>query len=96
MLDLTKVVFIFMLLKLFQVKQNLIINCIPNRKAIAFINKNNQKAMQQTIATKNHIHIFISPKIALLKMFKANIVNNQYFSNRFLFSAINKIYLIEK
>lgn len=30
-------------LKLFQAKQNVVINCIANRKTIAFINENNQK-----------------------------------------------------
>ena len=40
-----KVVIILMLLKLLQVEQNDIINCIPNRKAIVLINDNNSRAL---------------------------------------------------
>lgn len=37
------IVFIFTSLKLFYIEQNIIINCIPNNKAIVLIGKNNLK-----------------------------------------------------
>lgn len=77
------IVIILMPLKLLQAKQNTMINRISNGKAIALIGENNQKAVQQSIARKNYTHVFTSPEIALSKKFKANILDDPCFANRF-------------
>lgn len=72
------------------------INCILNGKAIALIRENNLKAVQQAIATKDYTHIFTSPKITLSKKFKANILDNHYFSERLSLLVIDEIYLVKE
>lgn len=52
------------------------INQIATGKVIVFIEKKNNKAIQQAIACQNYINVFISPEIALLKNFKTNISND--------------------
>lgn len=71
------------------------INCILDRKAIIFTKENNQKVLQQTITIKSYIYIFINPKITLLKKFKANILDNQCFSNWLLLLTIDEIHHIK-
>lgn len=95
-LDLTGVVLILMPFKLLQVKQNVIINCIPTKKAIALTGENNQKAIQETITKESYNHVFTSPEIILLKKFKVNILDNPRFASRLLLLAIDKIYLVEE
>ena len=43
------------------------INRVPQGKAIALTEENNQKETQHFIATKAYTHVFISPEIALSK-----------------------------
>ena len=76
MLNPTGVVLILMPLKLLQAEQNSIINRISNGKAIALTGENNLKAVQQAIATEGYTNIFTSPKIALSKKFKANVLDD--------------------
>ena len=90
------VVFILMLLKLLQVEQNSMINCIINGKAIAFTGENNLKMVQQAIATKDFTHIFISPEITFSKKFKVNVLDNRCFIDQLLLLTIDEIYLIEE
>lgn len=52
------------------------INCISSKKAITSTKKKNQKFISKFIASQDYIYIFISPKIALSKKFKANILSN--------------------
>lgn len=72
------------------------INCIPNGKVIALIRENNLKAVQQAIATKGYTHIFTSPKIALSKKFKANVLDNHCFLDRLSLLVIDEIHLVEE
>lgn len=96
MVDPTGVVLILMPLKLLQAEQNSMINCIPNGKAIALTGENNQKAVQQAIATEGYTHVFTSPEIALSKKFKANVLDNRCFSDRLSLLAIDEKYLVEE
>lgn len=95
-LDLTGVVLILMRLKLLQAKQNVMINCIPTRKAIALTCENNQKAVQETITKESYNHVFISPEIALSKKFKANVLDNPRFASKLWLLAIDKIHLVKE
>lgn len=52
------------------------INQIATRKAIAFIEENINKAIQQAIVYQNYTHICNSFEIVLLKKFKANILDD--------------------
>ena len=90
------VVIIFMFVKLLWVKQNYMINWIASGKAIALKRKNNNKAVQQTIACQNYTHIFTSFKIALSKKFKANVLDNFQFASCLSILTIDEIYLIEE
>lgn len=83
-------------LKLLQTEQNIMINRIAQGKAIVLTKENNQKDMQQSIASRNYTHIFTSPKIALSKKFKANVLGDPRFSSRLLLLAIDKIHLVDK
>ena len=83
-------------LKLFQVEQNRMINYISSGKAIALTKENNQKAVQQSIGSQDYTHVFTSPKIALSKKFKVNILDNSRFARRLFLLAIDKIYLVEE
>lgn len=96
MLDPTGVVIILMPLKLFQVEQNAMINCIPTGKAIALTGNNNNKQMQEDVATKSYTHVFTSPEIALSKAFQDNILDNWLFASRLLLLVIDEIHLVEK
>lgn len=96
MLNPTGVVVILMPLKLLQAKQNSMINCIPNGKAIALTGENNLKAVQQAITTEGYTHVFTSPEIALSKKFKANVLDNRCFSDRLSLLAIDEIHLVEE
>ena len=69
------------------------INRVPQGKAIALTRENNQKETQQLIATKAYTHIFTSPKIALSKKFKANVLDNPQFAKRLSLLAIDEIHL---
>lgn len=92
----TSIVIIFIPLKLFQAKQNAIINYISNRKTILLTSNNNPKAIQQFITCKNYTHIFTSPKIALLKNIKAHILDHPYFVRYFSHLTNDEIYLVEE
>lgn len=96
MINPTGVVLIFKPLKFFQAKQNSMINRIPNEKVIALTRENNQKAVQQAIATNDYTYIFTTPEIALSKKFKANVLDNLCFSTRLSLLVIDKIYLVEE
>lgn len=89
-------VIIFILLKVLQAEQNSMINCISCGKAIALTGENNQKIVQQSIWSSDYTHIFTSPKIALFKKLKANILDNLCFARWLYLLAINEIYLIEE
>lgn len=52
----TGVVIILMLLKLFQAKQNSMINRISSGKTIVLIRENNQKAVQQSIRSLDYTY----------------------------------------
>lgn len=95
MFEPTRVVIILMPLKLFQIKQNSLINQIASRKAIILTGKNNQKAVHQSIARQNYTHIFTSPKIVLSKKFKANVLDDPRFSSCHSLLAIDEIHLVE-
>ena len=96
MFEPTGVVIILIPLKLLQAEQNSLINQIASGKAIALTGKNNQKAVQQSIARQNYIHVFTSPKIALSKKFKTNVLDDPCFSSRLSLLAIDEIYLVEE
>lgn len=85
-----------MLLKLFQAKQNAMINQIRIKKTIVLINNHNQKKTQQKIAKRFYPYIFSNPKIALSKKFKNNFFDNSLFTQRISFCIIDEIYLVEK
>lgn len=72
------------------------INWIASGKAIALTGKNNHKAVQQFMTWQDYIHIFTGSEIALLKKFKANVLNNPQFSNRLSLLAVDKIHLIKE
>lgn len=52
--------------------------------------------MQKFIVSQNYIHIFTSPKIALFKKFKANVLDHLRFTSRLNLLAMNKIYFIQE
>lgn len=83
-------------LKLLQAEQNFMINHIASGKTIVFTGKNNHKGIQQAIIHQQYTHVFTSPEIALSKKFKANILDEFWFSSRLLLLAIDEIYLIEE
>lgn len=72
------------------------INRIPNRKAIALTGESNQKTVQEAIARELCTHIFTSPKIALSKKFRTNVLDNLIFACRLLLFAIDEIHLVEE
>lgn len=90
------IIIILMLLKLFQVEQNTMINRIAQGKAIVLTRENNQKDVQQSIASQNYTHVFTIPKIALSKKLKMNVLDDPRFSNRLLLLAIDKTPLVDK
>lgn len=55
-----------------------------------------KKNIQLKIVKKNYIHVFISPKIALSKKFKTNVLNSFQFIDCLCLLAINKIYFVKK
>lgn len=55
MFEPTGIVIILMPLKLLQVEQNAMINCIPNGKAIALTGENNQKQLVTHLETVEHL-----------------------------------------
>ena len=59
------------------------INQIPNGKALVLNAKNNHKHIYKQVAKSGYTHIFNSFKIALLKKFKKNILNDFRFTDRF-------------
>ena len=95
MFDPTGVVIILMSLKLLQAEQNSMINQIASGKAIALTGDNNQKAVQQSVATGDYTHVFTSPEIALSKKFKLHVLDNLCFANRLSLLAIDEIHLVE-
>ncbi len=72
------------------------INRIAQGKAIVLTRENNQKDVQQSIASQNYTHVFTSLKIALSKKLKMNVLDDPRFSNRLLLLAIDKIHLVDK
>lgn len=94
--DPTGVVIILIPLKLLQAEQNSMINCISSGKAIALTGENNQKAVQQSIGSQDYTHVFPSPKIALSKKFKVNVLDNPRFARRLCLLAIDEIHLVEE
>lgn len=66
----SRVVLVFISLKLLQSEQSNIINEIFHRKSIVLNAKNNKKHTQEKITNKDYTYIFISFEIALLKKFK--------------------------
>lgn len=90
------VVIILIPFKLLQAEQNAIINRIARGKVIALTEENNQKDVQKSIANQNYSHVFTSPKIALSKKFKANVLDDPRFSSRLLLLAIDEIHLVEE
>lgn len=92
----TGVVIILISLKLLQEEQNILINYLPYRKVVILTDKNNQKNMQRKIANENYTHVFISPKIALSKKFKENVLNNPSFMACLSLLPIDEIHLVEQ
>lgn len=92
----TGMVIIFILLKVLQAEQNLMINCISRGKAISLTGENNQKIVQQSIWSSDYTHIFTSLEIALFEKLKANILDNLCFARWLYLLAIDEIYLIEE
>lgn len=95
-IDLASLVIILIPLRLFQAKENIIINRISNSKAIALIEENNQKHTQPQITIYNCIQVFTCFVITFLKKFKQNILDNPLFKLLLLLLATNKIYLVKK
>lgn len=69
---------------------------LPKKKLLYWLERINKKMCNNFIASQNYTHVFNSPKIALSKKFKTNILYNPHFSNYFLFLAIDKINLVNK
>lgn len=81
MTPIPEVVLILMPLKLLQAEQCLSINSIPNGKGLILNGKNNRKEVLQDAAKGGYTHIFTSPKIALSKKFKQNVLDNYPFTD---------------
>lgn len=76
------VVFILMLLKLLQAEQSEMINQLPNGKALMLNGENNHKHVHKQAAKGGYSHLFTSPKIALSKKFRKNILDEPEFTDR--------------
>lgn len=83
-----------MLLKFFQVEYSFIITQKPNKKVFVLNGKNNYKYIYRQVVKKDYIYIFTSFKIAFLKKFKKNILDNSKFMDWLHILAIDKTYLI--
>lgn len=57
--------------------------------------KNNYKHINKQVAKNSYIYIFTSPKIAFLKKFKKNILDNSAFTDKFCLLTIDEIYLFD-
>ena len=90
------VVLILMPLKLLQVEQSEMINCIPYGKSIILNGENNTKRVLANITTGGFTHVFTSPEIVLSKKFKQSILDKLLFTDSLFLLAVNEIYLIEK
>lgn len=62
-------------LKLLQVEQSIIINPIANAKSIVLNGENNLTSMHRKIAKGGYTYVFTSPKIAISKIFKKNVLD---------------------
>lgn len=58
--------------------------------------KNNPWNILASIANKRYNHVLISPKIALFKKFKDNILNSRFFIDHLFLLAIDKIYFVKE
>lgn len=72
------------------------INGIASRNAIVLMGEKNHQSVQQAIACQQYNHVFTSLANALLKKFKANVLDDPRFSSYLSLLAIDKIYLIEE
>lgn len=90
------IVLILMPLELLQAKQSQMINKLPKGKAIVLNDENNLAYVQRDIACSGYTHIFTSPKIALSKNFKKNVLDDLLFSDWLCLLAIDEIHLVEQ
>lgn len=78
-------------------EQSNIINVkLSKSNTIVLNGDNNKQSTQQAIVTGDYTHVFISPKIALSKKFKKNILNQNIFINWFCLLAVDEIQLVEE
>lgn len=96
MIAIPGVVLILMSLKCLQAKQSEMINQLPNEKVLVLNSKNNYKHVHKQAAKGGYTHIFTSPKIALSKKFKKNILDDTKFTDRLCLLAVDKIHLVDQ
>lgn len=65
-----EIVLIFIMLKLYQAKQNKLINRFLEERTIVFNNENSSNSMFIKISKGEYIYVFISLEIAIFKRFK--------------------------
>lgn len=58
--------------------------------------ENNHKHIHKQAAKGGYTHIFTSPKIALSKKFKKNILNDPAFTDRLYLLAVDEIHLVDQ
>ena len=90
------VLLILIPLKLLQAEQCEMINRLPQGKAIVLNGENSQKSVFTGVARGHYTHIFTSSEIALSKKFKKCILDQQSFTDRLCFLAIDEIHLIDE
>lgn len=84
-----------MLFKLLLVKQNKMINQLPNKRALVLNDKNNYKHVYKQAAKGSYTHIFTNFEVVLPKKFKKNIFDDPAFFDWLCLLTINKIYLVD-
>lgn len=90
------VVLILIPLKLLQAEQSEKINRLPGGKRIVLNRENNTNDILAEIVNREYSHIFTSPKTALSKKFKQNILDCSFFTKPLCLLALNEIDLVEE
>ena len=91
-----EVVLIFLPLKLLQAEQSEIINKLSNGRALVLNGENNHKYVYKQVVKGDYTHIFTSPKIALSKKFKKNILDDPEFTARLCLLTVDEIHLVNQ